>query len=91
MTPVDLSDFTVCVGTFPFVGTVANAVPAAMNAPTANKAMVFIIPPIWSRQLTPIYDEIMRASAYNPEIRNARIGFGAIRHLPYFDMAGRRK
>lgn len=46
MVAVDLSDFTVGVVTFPFVGTAANAVPAVMNAPTANKAMVFIIPPL---------------------------------------------
>ncbi|MBJ6135468.1 hypothetical protein JAU75_21740 [Ochrobactrum sp. Q0168] len=43
MTPVDLLDFTIWVVTFPFVGTAANAVPAVMNAPTANKTMVFII------------------------------------------------
>jgi hypothetical protein len=46
MVAADFSDFTVCVSMFPFDGTAANAVPVTMNAPTANKAMVFIIPPL---------------------------------------------
>jgi hypothetical protein len=46
MVAVGLPDFTVCVSVLPFIGAAANAVPAVMHAPTANKAMVFIVPPL---------------------------------------------
>ena len=92
MVAVDLPDFTVCVSVFPFAGTAAYAVPAVMNAPTANKAMVFIVPPLL---VSPADAENMMRSCGRgrtiQRLENAKFHLKDIRHLPYFEVARQKR